>query len=148
MTNNGAKPPILDLDDLTEPLGPFRLDGVVYEFRRWNALSLRERNRVGRINERLQQIEQMDEPGDEEESEYTRLVHELVVLVSSMPLDAAQSSDQDKVREAATAFLGARQARQIEMVMKMAEMTGRSPIGATSSPASNRASRRARRKAG
>lgn len=147
MSDNGKKP-ILDLDDLTENLGAFKLDGQRYEFRRWNALSLRERNRLGNISERIREIESLTgDEADAAEDEYSGLVHEGLSIVSTMKATQAAEADQEKVRDALNAFLGQRQARQIEMVMAMAEMTGKQ-IGEPSSPVSNRATRRTRRKAG
>lgn len=147
MSDNGTKP-ILDLDALTKPLFTVRLDGKGYEFRHWGALSLRARLRVGHINERLREIEALpDEEVDAAEAEYDDLVKQALILVSSMTSEDIDGADKDKVREALTAFLGARQARQMEMAMAVANMTDRS-TSENSSPGFNRATRRAARKAG
>lgn len=139
-----TSPPILDLDELDEPAARIRVDGAAYDLRAWDALTLREQNRMRRQYARLFELEDAEEASDEDDAEYRQLTREIVVLVSSMDDETAAATAHQKLYDLALFYFGSRVARQTRAVGEMARTIASpgSPTGARSSRASRGSTRR------
>lgn len=129
---------ILDLDELTEPVGQFKINGIVYEFHQMGLLSLFEQQTIDSLWKKIQEIRKKPKPTKTEEETYTRALKRLLPLISTMPIEEVEDTQLPKLLNAVVCFFSFRTASSVALVMRMAAIAGKDPqsIGVTSFPVS------------
>lgn len=88
-TQPTPRPPLLNLDTLTErPI--VSIDGVPYEMRSPDEISVLEFSRLGKLGRRMDAIEALEESSDEQQQEYERLLDRVCRAVLLAPDDVHQ----------------------------------------------------------
>lgn len=126
---------ILDLDELTEPVGVFRLNGVVYTFVQMGSLGLLEQKKIERLWSQIQDIRKLTNPKKTQEETYIRAMHQIMPKISNMSKEVAEKSEISKLLQAVIVFFSYRTASQVALVVRMAQISGSldQPIGENSS---------------
>lgn len=156
MSTNGTAL-ILDLDELFKPQATVTIDGKHYQFRHWDALSLREQSRGDELYARMHELLEFAKPKTklatnkdiETTDEYHATVRELMRIVSSSDEASIQGAPFEKVNTAVLLYFGYRAAEQGRLLARIRE-TAITPIQTmeTSSPASTTAGRKRTRRSG
>lgn len=133
------KDKILDLDELVEPAGTFRLQGVVYDYKEFGTLGLIEQHEVDKLWKHVQEIKQKKKITKTDEETHERLIRKLIPLISSMDKEITKKMPLPKLIQACVCFFSFRTASQVALVVRMMEVAGKSDllnqsIGETLSP--------------
>lgn len=113
---------ILDLDELIEPVGQFRLGGELYDFTQMGGLGLLAQKEIEKKWELVQSLRKLAKPKKNQEETYERAVRQLICMVSSMPADVVKTTPSLKLLQALICFFSFRTASQVALVVRMAQI--------------------------
>jgi hypothetical protein len=116
---------ILDLDELVEPVGQFRVGGGLYEFVEMGALGLLAQREIEKKWELIQMLRKLAKPKKDQQETYERAIRQLIVLTSNMPKDTAKVIELSKLLQALICFFSFRTASQVALVVRMAQIAGK-----------------------
>ena len=152
MSENGTGAvELLNIDDLLEErVATWTFKGVRYEYVRWSMLGLLERRRIVNRQKRIDELEALEDPGEEDAESYRAAVRELVAIVTPTATpDVIDAMTEDQRAEVVTRFLALRLLRISDMSTErsaaIAKWVGQ-PITVSSSPASTPAGRKGKKR--
>lgn len=121
---------ILDLDELVEPIGQFRLNGKVYQFHQVGYLGLLEQKTIENLWAKIQELKKKQKPTKLEDETYRRSVIRILPMISDMSLEEAQESSDElpKLLNAVICFFSFRTASSVALVMRMAQIAGKGDL--------------------
>lgn len=116
-TTDGGRPP-LTLDQ-REPSDIVTLDGERYELARLSSFGLRRQARCRHIFSRMDALEQLGEPSEDDEREYRKLALEIAgYALPDAPAELLAKFDDEQLGDLAVAFFarGVLRSRRLQLV--------------------------------
>ena len=142
---------LLNIDDLLEErVATWTFQGVHYPYVRWSMLGLIERRRIINRQKRIDELEAIEEPSEEDAESYRAVIRELVAIITPTATpDVIDAMTDDQRAEVVTRFLALRLLRISDMSAErsaaIAKWVGQ-PITASSSPVSTPGGRKGRKR--